>query len=1430
VPPHAAEDAATVGEPTVAAPAGDWPVIPGYEVLERLGRGGMGQVFKARHLRLDRIIALKIIRKDRQAQFQAVRRFQREAKAAGRLSHPNIVAFHEADMAGEIHFLTMEYVEGTDLTRVVERDGPLPVGRACDCVWQAALGLQHAHERGLVHRDIKPSNLMLGCDGVVKILDMGLARLEQGGPTEHASSELTQTGAVMGTPAYMAPEQALDPRRADIRADIYSLGCTFYYLLTGRVPFVHVSMTQVLLQHQLEEPAALEQLRPEVSGGLATVVRRMMAKRREDRYQTAAEVAATVGSFCCLDGAVPAQSRLHAIGGGGVACASAGAATRPADVAADCIREGSGAAVASSEPAERPKTGPSLHRRIYLRLGFKGCSLTIALMSIAMLVVGVTIITFKEHLKQIATPPSVAEKVRVLINEKEYSKALDAMENGEQLPPNERQALRDEVRHAWLSQVNELAREDKPGALALLNDLLKAMPFQDDPEGLALRRQLVGDLAKRAEELIDQGKFAEALPTLEAGTDSTLGDEKRKALRGRLRELWLGQVTERARDDKQGALGLLDEFDKRFPDDPEALTLRRKVAGELAAQSADDEVNRAVAKSQSPRPEDRAAGIASIRHLLGQAKSTSQQMRLCDALADIADRAEKYPQHLDAVRQALTGVNLPVEAVSYTRYISALCQERDGNLPAAADELLQVFAGQEAPPVLEGKPARKERVADILRRGALLLREGGSFDLPFANTDDENLNRANATRAYVLLKRSGDLLTPAQLNANHELAVNLALAAWHKTPPDAETALRWSSALLEKPRAKDIKAEDLTALLLVSAGARSAKRGDVEARKAALDDYGELVDRLAPKGDEVDAAAALLVSRAVLTPAIALAGGDASAARPLARFCATQARLIAENPDAKWPFANQWQKVFELYDTAAKGDGAEASYFAGRGNAAARLAETASKPDWAAVRRDADEAIRLARHSLEGHELLGYVLLQQSRDELDEEKQRTALEEAVAAYETALTAAEGPDGKGASPSLLTNVSSAYLALGNFVSDKEKRRKYLSLARDRSLAATRPSWRRRDFAWEALGNAQEDLAWLLGDTALYEEAATAFGKAVSFRPQEPRYLIDRGRVQYRWAKYGGSKDPECLNSAEADLRAALALKPKSADEAQVHDLLGMVALHRGKDGEARAQFASAAGLADAASAKSTAYALQWMTAVRRGADRKAPTPKAAAVLAQAVRERAQKVQRVPEHRMAAGLLVGWSHELEDNPKEALDTYASLLPVEPTEYKASHIEAILARANVWWSAKLERRLRPTPEAIVQEAERAVKLARGGAVPKSTRGRAFGFAGQAWKEWGVERTAGPEMPRRLEKSLGYFRDAIQFAPDYTDCSMWRVELAAEIAYFLRTNAWDEATGDRAYQEAISHLEEALKTDRKNIQDQARDVQDDLKQLRKK
>jgi CheY-like chemotaxis protein/serine/threonine protein kinase len=296
----------------------DKSTLAGYQILEELGRGGMGIVYKARHERMNRLVALKVIHKEHLNHPDAIRRFYREIQAAAQLHHPNLVMAYDAGHCGETHFFAMEYIEGIDLSQLVKQSGALRVETACDYVRQAALGLQHAHERGLVHRDIKPSNMLvtwadrpgapagvrqgrsepatekgslLAEKGTLKILDLGLALLHQPTELSENAGALTRDGRVVGTADYMAPEQWMNAHKVDIRADLYSLGCTFYFLLTGRVPFPGNEPMEKMLKHHLDEPVPVEQLRPRVPAKVLAIVRRLLAKKPEQRYQQPLELA-----------------------------------------------------------------------------------------------------------------------------------------------------------------------------------------------------------------------------------------------------------------------------------------------------------------------------------------------------------------------------------------------------------------------------------------------------------------------------------------------------------------------------------------------------------------------------------------------------------------------------------------------------------------------------------------------------------------------------------------------------------------------------------------------------------------------------------------------------------------------------------------------------------------------------------------------------------------------------------------------------------------------------------------------------------------------------------------------------------------------------------------------------------------------------------
>jgi len=269
-----------------------------YHLIERLGSGGMGTVYKAVQCKLDREVALKVLNRTRTDDARAVARFEREMKAIGRLDHPHIVGAYDAREIDGRLVLAMEYVGGLDVGKLVRRMGRLNVADACELARQAALGLQAAHEHGLVHRDIKPSNLMLTPQGQVKLLDLGLARLHSEPTTEE---ETTGTGQVMGTADYMAPEQTASGRTVDIRADIYSLGCTLYKLLCGQAPFSgpeYPTALDKMMAHRQGAVPSIRHLRPEIPAGLAAVLDRMLAKDPEARFATPAEVAEALVPWC----------------------------------------------------------------------------------------------------------------------------------------------------------------------------------------------------------------------------------------------------------------------------------------------------------------------------------------------------------------------------------------------------------------------------------------------------------------------------------------------------------------------------------------------------------------------------------------------------------------------------------------------------------------------------------------------------------------------------------------------------------------------------------------------------------------------------------------------------------------------------------------------------------------------------------------------------------------------------------------------------------------------------------------------------------------------------------------------------------------------------------------------------------------------------
>jgi len=269
------------------------PLILGnYLLQDKIGSGGMGMVYKAQHRRMKRVVAVKVLSATAIQSPNIVKRFLREAEAAAKLTHPNIVAAYDADEINGVPFLAMEYVDGTDLAIYVTNNGPMPFKQAMDCILQAAKGLEHAHQHGIVHRDIKPANLLLDGQGTVKILDMGLARIQDSNQALAVAeaAALTQQGFTVGTIDFMSPEQAIDSRQADASSDIYSLGATLFFLLTGKAMYDLPSLMSRLVAHRESPIPSICEVQEGVPLQIDLIFQRMVAKQKQDRFASMTDV------------------------------------------------------------------------------------------------------------------------------------------------------------------------------------------------------------------------------------------------------------------------------------------------------------------------------------------------------------------------------------------------------------------------------------------------------------------------------------------------------------------------------------------------------------------------------------------------------------------------------------------------------------------------------------------------------------------------------------------------------------------------------------------------------------------------------------------------------------------------------------------------------------------------------------------------------------------------------------------------------------------------------------------------------------------------------------------------------------------------------------------------------------------------------------
>jgi eukaryotic-like serine/threonine-protein kinase len=331
-----------------------------YKLLDHLGTGGMSRVYLGEHVLMQRRVAIKVLPKDRIEDSSYLARFHREAQAAASLDHRNIVRAYDIDNVGDVHYIVMEYVEGRDLQQMVKDDGPMDCVAAAEYIRQAAEGLSHAHQSGLIHRDVKPGNLLVDQKNVVKILDLGLARFID---EQQASLTVAFDENVLGTADYLAPEQALDSHRVDARADIYGLGCSLYFLLTGHPPFVGGSLAQRLMMHQKQPPPSILLDRPDAPADLAEICMKMIAKKPGDRYQSAADVARELTAWLVARGqtvvsdAGLSSGKLVKAAASGVSAGSTDSAVRAGETSAPRSASASPSSKLSKSRTQAPGSG-----------------------------------------------------------------------------------------------------------------------------------------------------------------------------------------------------------------------------------------------------------------------------------------------------------------------------------------------------------------------------------------------------------------------------------------------------------------------------------------------------------------------------------------------------------------------------------------------------------------------------------------------------------------------------------------------------------------------------------------------------------------------------------------------------------------------------------------------------------------------------------------------------------------------------------------------------------------------------------------------------------------------------------------------------------------------------------------------------------------
>lgn len=1359
-PQPPSREAPTVVAPNLRPSSAPSQTVMGYTMIKRLGSGSFAEVWEGEAPGGFPVAIKRIIMplEDDQAQ-----RELQSLESISKLRHLFILQTHRTFIHENHLYVVMELADGTlrDRMKQCQKAGlaAIPLAELLNYFRESAEALDYMHSKNLIHRDIKPHNiLILNCHA--KIADFGLATLR-----DPDRMMFTATGT--GTPAYMAPE--VWNRKVSPRSDQYSLAATWAEQRLGRWAIQGKDLPTLMMQHLAGTP--------DLTGLPAAeqeVVNKALAKAPDQRYPSCVEfVQALEEALVNEQGKSNRSSRLRGnvspTGDSTQAVPSGQAPTQPVPSATAPI---------PSVPSAKVSPQPRRRSRI------------IVLVALFVLVgVGVLggYVFHKRPVEPLASPTTRATTTETAT------------------------PIKSEVWTALLRQADQALRDSNFADLPGLLDRAETMATEQ-PEGVAeveARRALY--LARDPAQAGERGRAVELLKNLVARTSPPLHAE--------LCLEWarLAESNSALRDDARAALEAsipkLKDGDKERVETALANLLALEIRGIVPSLGPKSDWRKLLEDCRRAKPTGWVLACKA-ECLIEAANGKPAEAQLKEALAILSATTPMYgPRGLDLLAKGKSpaevvtvltdapGVEKATTAMfAYDHYARALVAAANGKpeiVTTALAEALLLDEKSSRDDNTEGVfTGRRGRIADLLivclRTFRVVPEPGNPLKAPFRQRQDVMLG---AVCANLLLHGPKGLATK-DVALTIELKQCLALAGWYGPDPKA--------AGLADELGRDPGWNKLGAAAppLLLAQARSQDLGTEVGKRSALTAYLQFMERSAEAIETAgDPAIAVTCYRTVLEPAFKIdAGPDRSA--PVGKLNAYLGRIIATHPDAAWPFKDARRRAVDAWNEAVRLDESNAEYRVWRGKATLQLANYKLED----VEADATKALTLNKDLPSARALHGHTLLLRSRREKVPAKRLEPARAAVREYDEAVRLGQARKDSGADlADVLAGRSTARVELANYLpgsADPKERETLLRGARDDATAASKIEDRRDpDYAWAALGNALEDMAWLLKQKELYPAAVRAFTQAINLRGDLATYWLARGRCQYRQVVFGND-DRKILESAANDLDEALKNAPRPDQKAEASFWRAKILVAGGdlksaeKDFETATQSPSTSGW--------PVYVLEWASLALSEAGRQSDAKERARYLkyAQDHAEKLLAFQGTEAPLPEASRILGQVYYLKGEPKKALDQYLAGLPLNDVpKADRSHLGLLLARIDCVLVNGLNddfiKALKPSPAEVARrDAERAVQLAADPTIADSTRGYILGVSGIANDLAANERDVDPVRRKEFRAVLfDRLTQALKLAPDHPSAWMWQGTLGTE--YMNRSQ----------FKEALPLLEEARK-----------------------